>query len=1021
MIGAEMSARLSSPVFIGRQPEMAILTDALARSEAGSPSVVIVGGEAGIGKSRLVAELAARARERGALVLEGGSISLGSEEGLPFAPIAEALRDLSRTLDRTEIDDLVDASTRELGRLVPELLPTTAAGGSIEAPSEWAQTRLFEGFVTLLERLGERRALVLVVEDLHWADRSTRDLLAFVARRLRGERVLVLVTYRSDELHRRHPLRPWLAEMGRLPRIELVDLERFDRDELAAQLEAIIGRPAAPLLVDAIARRSEGNPFFAEELLAADPTEQGVLPARLRDVLLGRIGSLSEAARPVLAAASVAGGAVDHDLLREVVAMDDAALAVALDEAVSAQLLAPAASGTGVASDGGYAFRHALLGEAVQDELLASEQRRLHGAYAAGLAARPTPEGAAGASHLAALAYHATAANDLPLALRASIESARASTSTFAYHEAARAYERAVALWDSVPRADRPPGEDKVELLYEAAGALMTADEPERSRDAARLAVEAVDVAREPLLAARLEERLAWAIYLTGDLAAGIRLLRESVARLDGRPPSAEKAASLVGLASFTLYAGHYHDAVPIAERAIAESQAARAPSREIEALGVLGQCLAVIGDCERGLAVLREALAMALDLGEPFSTGSIYLALASTLYDCNALEESVAVGEAASDWARDLQFPGFLSMAVEGLVPLGRLREAQRILEEIPFEGGSAHHWNQAFVGIIAVRLGRLADARALIDLRRDAAPLLADAAFAGYLAVGLIELACAEGRLEDARSLVDESLGWLADAEDVRIRSRVIRLGVHVESETAIFARARRDRAGEMAAVRIGSERLQRLQELVATYVTGPSPVFDEARGNLAFAEAETTRLLGQPDPATWEAAVSHFLAPRRAYELAWCRHRQAEALLAVRAPRGEAAAALGEARAIADEIGAVPLIEAIMGLARIARLELPSADDVGATDAVGRSDGPPVEGAAAAADPIDPFGLTAREREVLALLADGQTNRRIADALFISESTASVHVSNIIGKLGVTNRVEAAALALRAGLVS
>ena len=894
MIGAEMSARLSSPVLIGRLPEMAKLDDALGRSEAGSPAVVIVGGEAGIGKTRLVSELAARAQEREGLVLEGRCISIGSDDGLPFGPIAEALRNLARTTDRAGLDELIDPSTLELGRLVPDLVAGGADHGLADAPPEWAQTRLFDGFLILLERLGERRPVTLIVEDLHWADRSTRDLLSFVARRLHTERVLVLVTYRSDELHRRHPLRPWLAEIDRLPRVEQIELERFDRDELAEQLAAIHGRPAPPSLVDQIARRSEGNPFFAEELLAAGSvTEGAVLPTRLRDVLLGRIGSLSESAARLLAAVATAGGTVDHDLLRDVLAVDDEALAAALDEAISAQLLVQAAHAAG----GSYAFRHALLGEAVLDELLTSEQRRLHQAYAAALAVRMTPDGAAGASHLAALAHHAMAANNLALALRASIESARASAATSGFHEAARAYERAIALWDSVPESDRPPGEDFVELLYETAGALVTADEPVRGRDAARMAVARVDAVRDPLRAARLEERLAWAVYLTGDLGGGISLLEGAVDRLDGRPPSVEAAGCLAGLANFAMYAGRYHDAVPIAERAIAMSLAAGTRGREVEAMGALGSALAIVGDCGRGLSVLREALRKAHEVGEPVPIGVAYLSLASTLHDCNELEESVQVGLEGSAWARGMRYPGFQAMAVEGLLPLGRWREAGQIFDQISMSShdGAGSNWNGTFAGIVAVRSGRLTDAQALLDIRRDGASLLTDAAFAGNLGGGLIELAMAEGRLDDARSQVDESLAWLAHADDIRFRSRVHRLGISVESEIAVVARARRDADGEAAARALGMARLERLEDLIAPYESETSPVFAEAFGNRVLARAEITRLIDRPDPSAWAAAADRFVAPRRPYELAWCRYRQAEALLGVRAPRAQATVAL------------------------------------------------------------------------------------------------------------------------------
>lgn len=1013
MIGAEMPARLSSPVLIGRLPEMAMLHEALARVEAGSPVVVLIGGEAGIGKSRLVAELAAHARARGDLVLEGACASLGSGEGLPFGPIAEALRGLLRTSDRALLDDVIDPTTRELGRLIPDFLWNDGDGFLQVAPADWAQTRLFDAFLTLLERLGERRSVVLVTEDVHWADRSTRDLLDFVARRLRNERVFVIATYRTDELHRRHPLRPWLAEMSRLARVEQMELARFERDEVAELLAAIEGRRPSASTVEAIAHRAEGNPFFSEELLAAGSTGPNVLPARLRDVLLGRIGSLSAPAGRLVEAASAAGRTVDHDLLGTVLGMDDDELAGAIEEAISSTILVPV---DGDVAGGSYAFRHALLGEAVYDEILASERRRLHAAYSAALAALPTPDGAAGASHLAALAHHASAANDLPLALQASIAAARASAATSGFFEAARAYERAIALWDSVPEADRPPDEDHVELLFETSGAFQTAQETERAREVARLAAAGVDSDREPLRSARLEERLAWAIYLNGDLAEATRLLDGVVARLDGQPPSPEGAGCLSTLATFTLYGGRYRAAAGIAERAIAMSQSVGAGGREVEAMGALGAALAIVGECDRGLDVLREALAKAHDHRDPILIGMAYLALASTLFDCDALEDSVAVGLEGSAWARGLRIPGFDTMAVEGLVPLGRWRESEAILRSIPpdHDKGVGSSWNGIFAGIIAVRAGRPAEAQQLHDIRREATALLTDAATAGNLGGALIELALAEGRLDDAREIVDEGLGWLAVGDDVRFRSRVLRLGVTVEAEIAANARARRDGDIEAAARTLGLTRLERLRELTAAYVDEVSPVFGEARANRALAEAEATRLVDRPDPAAWITAASRFRVPRRPYELAWCCYRQAEAMLAKRAPRNQVSEVLGEAAELAGEIGAALLADAIGGLARIARLELPSPSLPVTDDAEGAAGD-----AATGEDDADPYGLTTREREVLALLVEGQTNRRIAEALFISESTASVHVSNIIGKLGVSNRVEAAAAAVRSGL--
>jgi DNA-binding CsgD family transcriptional regulator len=355
--------------------------------------------------------------------------------------------------------------------------------------------------------------------------------------------------------------------------------------------------------------------------------------------------------------------------------------------------------------------------------------------------------------------------------------------------------------------------------------------------------------------------------------------------------------------------------------------------------------------------------------------------------------------------------------MATEGLIPLGRWREAQEIYDRLPPRGerGSGALWNGVFQGILAIRTGRLDEAQALHDVRRDGGALMTDAAFAGNLAGALLELALVEGRLADARSVAEEALVWLDRAEDVRFRSRVLQFAVRVESEIAAIARARRDSVGVAEAETLGLARLDVLRGLMARVADETSPVFGEARGNLALAEAEATRLVDRPDSSAWSAAAERFATPRRPYELAWCRYRQAEAILKVGRARAEASSALAEAWSIADGLGAAPLRDSIAELARIARVALPEPSTGGELPLADA----PADGRVPPGRPGDPFGLTSREREVLGLVALGHTNKRIADALFISESTASVHVSNILGKLGVGNRAEAAVAAVRLGL--
>ena len=377
--------RVASPDFIGRTGELGAITEAIARGAAGDTVVVLVGGDAGIGKSRLVAEAAAAARAQGALVLEGGCVSLGNGEGLPFAPIVEALRRLPAMIAEggagpiTALDELRSTETGDIGRLMPELGTASTSDTGLYDRPDWVQARIFEGVLALLRAMGERIPVLLIVEDLHWSDGSTRDLLSFLARNVRAERLAIVGTYRTDDLHRRHPLRPWLAEMERLPRVIRVEVGRFGRSELARQIEAILGHRPPTALVDAITARADGNPFFVEELLASG-VEDGAkrIPATLRDVLLTRVTALSDDAQRVLGIAAVAGRTAEPALLAAVAALPEAVLEDPLREAVGAQILTTQAAPRGDA----YRFRHALLAEAVYDDLLPSERRRLHAAYA---------------------------------------------------------------------------------------------------------------------------------------------------------------------------------------------------------------------------------------------------------------------------------------------------------------------------------------------------------------------------------------------------------------------------------------------------------------------------------------------------------------------------------------------------------------------------------------------------------------------------------------------------------------
>ncbi|MDQ1680252.1 MAG: hypothetical protein QOI42_1111, partial [Frankiaceae bacterium] len=321
-----MRLRLVSPQLVGRSAEMQLLDAALTRVRAGEPAVVVIGGEAGVGKSRLIDELTAHAAAAGARVLAGQSVEVGGD-GTPFAPVVDMLRTLSRTTPAAELDDHLGRGRRELARLLPELDPDADADATTTADTG-STAQMFELLLGLFGRLSAEQPLVLIVEDLHWADQSTLDFVAFLSRTMRGLRILLVASYRSDEMHRRHPLRPLLSAWERSRDVARLELDRFDRAEVEAQLQAILGDAPSDALVDVVFERSDGNAFLVEEMLGivendADPRN---LPQSLRDVLLTRVDRLSDSAQLVLRTAAVAGRWVPERLLAAVARQDDTTL-----------------------------------------------------------------------------------------------------------------------------------------------------------------------------------------------------------------------------------------------------------------------------------------------------------------------------------------------------------------------------------------------------------------------------------------------------------------------------------------------------------------------------------------------------------------------------------------------------------------------------------------------------------------------------------------------------------------------
>jgi DNA-binding CsgD family transcriptional regulator/tetratricopeptide (TPR) repeat protein len=992
-----MADQVTAGRFVGRTQELARLRQLLGRAAGGEPLVVLVGGEAGVGKTRLVEQFAAAAEEQGTRVLVGGCVPLG-EEGLPFAPVVQALRDLADQLDPAELEAVAGPARAELGRLLPDLArgreavvdPAVAGAG---------QGRLFELLLGVVQRLAAEAALLWVVEDLHWADRSTRDLLAYLATTLRSGRVLVVLTFRSDELHRLHPLRPLLAELTRNRRVHRLELPRFSRAELAEQLAGLLGADPSARLVDDIYARSGGNPFFAEELLLAG-ADPGVLPPSLQQVLLARVVRLGPRTQQLLGVADAPAPAAPLPMVAAVAGLDDQQLLEGLREAVDQQLLRPEPGGEG------YVFRHALVAEAVHAELLAGERVRLHAALAAALEAG-IEGGGPPASRAARLAYHWAAAGDQPRALTANIRAAAAAEQVYALAEAQLQLERALALWDQVPDAAEHTGMDRPMVLARCAEAAYGTGDIAQAAELVRHAIALVDPARQPQRAGLLHEQLARCLRRLRDPAA-LEAQQQAV-RLVPPQPSVERAWVLGSLAQYLVTVDHFAEARGPAVEAIAIAAEVGAVAEEATAHATLGGALISLGEADAGLAELDAAVRLATQTGDVIAVLRTLVTRSNGLNAAGRPAEAVVVALDGLRQARRVGLvrgngPVLAANATEALLALGRWDQAEQVSREGLEISPSGAAYNALPVDRAALELGRgdLDAAQARLQAVRRLLPApIPGAENAGPLFAGLAELALWRGDLDQARQLVAEAVSQVE--ANPRFAAPLYALGVRIEADRAELARARHPHQpapddGTTAAL------LRRLEQVAA----GPAAAgLPELAAWRATARAERTRLDGQPDPAAWAAAATVWERLGQPYRIAYAWFRHAEALLASAGDRDTAAQVLGRAAEITGRLGARPLDDEVQALARRARLGL--TPPVAATA--------PVAGAPPA--PAAQLGLTPREVEVLALVAAGRSNRQIAQALFISPKTVGVHVSNILAKLGVAGRVEAAAIAHRLGL--
>jgi DNA-binding CsgD family transcriptional regulator/tetratricopeptide (TPR) repeat protein len=967
---------------VGRLSERSRLEAAIDQALDGRAAVVLLEGEAGVGKTRLLAELREVATARGMRSLVGHCLDLGMAPP-PYLPFTEAFGRLAAT-EAGLVDDLV-ATQPAVARLLPGRTRAEAPADADARTDRVDRGELFEAVLGALQWLAVREPLLLIVEDVHWADQATRDLLGFLFSRLGTDRIVLVCSLRSDDLHRRHPLRPALAEWSRLPAVERLTLESLPTDDVRRLVAVLHPRPMSESDVASIVARADGNAFFAEELVAAaEQLDTQQLPWQLADLLLVRLDRISDDSRRIVQAAAVAGRRVNHELLAQVVDVPD--LDAAIREAVEAHILEPTMSGRG------YRFRHALLAEAVYEDLLPGERARLHAAYAKALVD--------GAGPAAELARHARASRDFPTAYTASVRAGNEAMTLAAPQEAMTHFQTALELSAHAG----PDADDPTCLVIDLVDATVAAGRSHRGLRLAREALAALPSDAGRRARARLLYAYAMAAVAGDTDVDALAATSEAMELLADEPASRFKARVAALHARCAYIMGNESESQRLATDALMLAEEVGASDAIADTRATLAFLQRRLGAPDEAVVQLRvvadearQAAQLSAELRSLYSLANLYLDLAD-------LENAQAVFEEgcrrAAEEGRPWTTFGVEARALAAVVRYirGDWDGALRAIDVVGEEPPPVPEALLAAVGML-VRAGRGED---VTDLLGKVRPWwYRDGLMTLYSTFATLAVYEQQARTEDALALITDAVAMatrLWQNPWLLARVRLSALGIAVLAAAAQDAPAHQREELAAAGRRLHEEGLRSLVDgNPRGRRLGPEGLAWQAR-----LEAEAARLrwlTGVDAPAEdehvelWRAAVAAF-DYGDVVESTRARARLAGVLRAA-GRTAEAAEVADTARAAARAMGAEPLLADLRAL--------------------GTSRAP-----LAASTAAGPGTLTARESEVLGLLVHGRSNREIARQLYISEKTVSVHVSNLLAKLGVRSRLEAAALARREGLV-
>ena len=983
----------ASVPLVGRDVEMDVLIRLLDDVAGGRPGVVVLEGEAGIGKTRLAREAAEAATARGFQLLWGTCVHFGSSE-VPYAALTTAVR---RWL-RTGVDDRAAAAGRELLQL---MVGTTTQTDPVTIG------RVLQAADELVDELNRVGPTLWVVDDLHWSDVTSRDVLAYLIAGLDAQRLGLVLLVRAEERTEGHPLNAWLADLRRDPAVRDLVVGRLTAEETEEQVAALSGTPPSYDLVAHIHRRTDGNPYFTELFVKGLPLGTTGPPARtphgLRDAVSARWHALPEPSRDLARVLAVGGRPRVVDLLERVCLA--AGLRVGpLDDPVREGVR----GGVLTFADEVVWFRHPLLPDVLARESGIVNVAAIHAAYADVL-----KEVDAGDTLTAAdIALHEEHAGRESEAFAWSLEAADRAALVSARSERWTALDRACRLWSCQSADTEDDRARHLDLLRRTAEAARLAGEVAAAVDRLEEAIDLVDADQDPLLASDL--LVTWCAR-RWDATPGVAFIRpelfravELASRVPGSPQHALAVAELAVGRTWDFEAqpedrmspdgpvvpGGFlaHEAVEIAER----SGDPRAMARSLCALAIAEFRLPETD----ALARLRRAWDYAEEAGDILTMGFAAAYWQQYLIQQGLYEEQIPLAlrlAEALERAGDPIMSRFLTMNASGsLFDLGDWQRCESLLRMVLTSDmrGLASGAACNTAALLAVRRGRIGSARRYLDRQEE----VMDPGFmGGPIALPHVEYHLLVGSpaaaLDHLRARYAAG-GWRDSSGDMHVA-----LVAAAAADLAQQARDRRDPEG----VRHAYQELTTLTATFRSHEGEPATAIDEPRRNrgwTALVLAETARCHAAVDEGdAWRHARDVYREIRFPWEEAYCGWRLARALVRLDAPRKEVRDALRAAYPIGEQLGAEPLKTQIEAVARAAHVRLDAVEDV-------------------TLDLPDQGLLSEREREVLEHIIAGRTNSEIAAALFISEKTAGAHVSNILRKTQTRNRVEAAAWGQRLG---